>query len=264
MDDSIVLLASLYWPSKEVSIVGYLSSIIGIIFCWIPNTASEALWLGSIKFAVILISLSPFKWFIATSPRFIEKFAISFKKTFLPLGVTIFMLSRFLISDLLDSSYLIQSFISSFPLCILWASSPKNADLTWFMTIWKSRPRAYAFSFNWMSISLKPCGSLWAISTKIGLDFKFSIKSSLAFFRSDLLLLKREIATGLPPKLAPSLMMNFSAPGIVPVFSLIKEASIDDLISCVLSSLSSIYISNDATLDPSMFPTPATISKLSA
>ena len=69
------------------------------------------------------------------------------------------------------------------------------------------------------------------MSTKIGFDFKFSIKSSFAFFKSDLLLLKREIATGLPPKLAPSLIINFSAPAIVPVFSLIREASIDDLIS---------------------------------
>ena len=87
-----------------------------------------------------------------------------------------------------------------------------------------------------------PSGSLLETSIKSGLFFKLIINSSLACFNSPKLFvsLNKEIETGLPPKLAASLSVNLSAPTISPVFSLIRDASIDALTELGLSSLSKI------------------------
>ena len=87
-----------------------------------------------------------------------------------------------------------------------------------------------------------PSGSLLETSIKRGLFFRLIINSFLACFNSTKLFvsLNKEIETGLPPKLAASLSVNLSAPIISPVFSLIRDASIDALTELGLSSLSKI------------------------
>ncbi len=82
-----------------------------------------------------------------------------------------------------------------------------------------------------MSISLIPSGSLLVISVSLGFKLSFCINSNFAFFNSDILSLSKEIATGLPPKLAPPSTTNFSTPIISPVLSLIKFAISGALIS---------------------------------
>ena len=93
-----------------------------------------------------------------------------------------------------------------------------------------SKPSSSAFSFNLILISLLPSGSLCVTSVSCGLVLSELSSEFLAFFNSSTLLLIIEIETGLPPKLAASLTINFSAPTISPVFSLIKLASIDERI----------------------------------
>ena len=67
--------------------------------------------------------------------------------------------------------------------------------------------------------SFIPAGSLSAISLSCGFLLRTCFNSILAALSSSILLLKSEIATGLPPKLPPEPKVKLSTPYILPTLS---------------------------------------------